>query len=825
MKNKIELLAPAGSQDAAHAAFDFGADAIYLGLPRFSARAEAVNFTQDEFLDIVGYAHHLNKKVYVTLNTLIKDSELAEATELLELISVSQADAIIVQDLGILQILREYFPEISIHASTQMAIHNLAGAEYLKNLGIKRVTLARELSLSELTAIADCDIETEAFLHGALCYSYSGLCMFSSLQSGRSANRGRCAYSCRELFSCPELSLNGHAFSLRDLSLTTHIPQLINSGIDSLKIEGRKKSALYVAAVVRLYRYLIDNENTASENTTSQYLHDLKTIFSRESTHFFAAGEADTCGRAESIDTKAVGHRGAQIGKVEKISRYGKEQRLIFTPDNAFEKHDGLQIDIPGNERPYGFAVNELYTMMPGGTCKPVFSIEGSETAAVTLPAEHPELPLGAPVYLASSQRVKRELKWHTPKPGEYRKRYPVTIEIDIAKKSIGLAASMQEEPTAAALTCNLQFTTEEELTPARNPEQSQSAAEKIFNKTGETPFTLGQLALRNRTELFIPASLLNQLRRELYDKLTLALIAARKEKLTHIQNYLLTRETSAPKSDTTPQWIIKSDSPLSLLHVAPEYTERVHEVILAINENTNYQLLTLEIDKIQNLFKQATIRIALPAICRNSRLQNMHNVIRHLTSVAISHWQVANLWGLQILQTYGISDITAAATLYTLNHSSHKLQREMGLKWSTLCIEDELSNLKKLLCRNTGRLCLTVFQDTPLFIGEACSYSSFNNGCSEDCCEINQHREWQDNRGNTYILSKKGCRSYLINKQSFSLAGYINNFTACQPDYYEIDFINRSYTSTEINHILQSIFTDTRIDNTHTGNMLRVLQ
>ncbi len=823
MKNTVELLAPAGSQDAAHAAFDFGADAIYLGLPRFSARAEAINFTQDEFLDVVGYGHHLNKKVYVTLNTLIKDKELKDAIEMLQLISISQADAVIVQDLGILQLIHEHFPQIRVHASTQMAIHNLAGAEYLKNLGIKRVTLARELSLTELSEIADCDIETESFLHGALCYSYSGLCMFSSMQTGRSANRGRCAYSCRELFSCPELGLNGHAFSLRDLSLTTHIQELLDSGVDSLKIEGRKKSALYVAAVVRLYRSLIDN--TASENLTEQHLHDLKTIFSRESTHFFAAGAADSCGRAESIDTKAVGHRGAPIGSVETISRHGKEQRLVFTPTKDFEKHDGLQIDIPDSERPYGFAVNELYTVTEDGKHKPVFCIAGSETAAVSLPADHPELPLGAPVYLASSQRVKRELKWHTPKPGEYRKRYPVDIKIDIAEKSIELTAAVHDETAAETLTTGILFTAEDTLSPARNPEQSFGAAKKIFSKTGETPFILDQLTLLNRTDLFIPASLLNQLRRELYEKLIIILEDSRKEKLQQIQHSVTLTEATENKSEAAGNWIIKSDSPLSLLHVDPEYSQKIHEVILAINENTNYQLLTTEINKIQHLFTHATIRIALPAICRNSRLQNMHKIIQHLTSSGISHWQTANLWGLQILKAYAIKDITAAATIYTLNHASHKMQQELGLKWSTLCIEDELANIKQLLSRKSGQLCLTVFQDTPLFIGEACSYSSFNNGCNEDCCEINQHREWRDNRGNSYILSKKGCRSYLINKQSFSLSGYLQNFTNCQPDYYEIDFINRSYTSAEINRILQSVFINAKIDNTHTGNLLRILQ
>ena len=490
MQKRIELLAPAGSKDAACAAIEYGADAIYLGLSRFSARAEAINFTTDEFYDTVGYAHACNTRVYVTLNTLIKESETDSVLELLKIITDASADAVIVQDLGVLYLLQKYFPQLRVHASTQLAIHNRAAVEYLRLLGVKRVTLARELSIAEIADISGVDgIETESFLHGALCYSYSGLCMYSSMQSGRSANRGRCAYSCRELFSCPDLKLQGHAFSLRDLSLAGLIPQFKSCGVDSLKIEGRKKSALYVAAVVRLYRGIIDE--TSQEEEIAAHLRDLRTIFSRETTAYFSGGETARSGRSAGIDTRAVGHRGVLIGRVESVTSRGRQSRLNFVTGEDFEKHDGIQIDLVGRERPYGFPVNELTVVSAGGKIRSAFAVKKGERVEIALPPDHPVLPQGAPVYLSSSQRVKRELKWQAPRPGAHIRRYPVTVAVTFSAAGLKISAAAGEDKNLP-VKHELEYAVPEPFLPAKNPEQSKAAAEKIFRKTGETPFCAG---------------------------------------------------------------------------------------------------------------------------------------------------------------------------------------------------------------------------------------------------------------------------------------------------------------------------------------------
>src|SRR5205814_2411121 len=270
----VELLAPAGGPDAAFAAFHYGADAIYLGLKKFSARAEAENFTLDELSEVVAYAHSLQprRRVFVTINTLIRQDELDELVEALAALADMGVDAVILQDLGVYHIARKYFPELELHASTQLAVHNRAGAEALRQLGFERVVLARELTFEEVRDItAAAGIETEVFIHGALCYSYSGLCLFSSQTLGRSGNRGKCAYSCRdsyEVIGAPQTLRDssavkrdpsqGFPFSMKDLALPDHLPALRAAGVSCFKVEGRKKSPLYVATTTDYYRKLLD---------------------------------------------------------------------------------------------------------------------------------------------------------------------------------------------------------------------------------------------------------------------------------------------------------------------------------------------------------------------------------------------------------------------------------------------------------------------------------------------------------------------------------------------------------------------------------------
>ena len=267
-----ELLAPAGDMNCLYAAVSAGADAIYVGGKAFGARAYAKNFDIDELKKAVTYCHVHGVKLYVTVNTLVYDREMRELSDYVARLYEIGVDAVITADLGVIREIRKRAPELKIHASTQMSVHNTDGAIAAAKLGAERVVLARELSLENINSVTEkCPIETEVFLHGALCVCHSGQCLFSSLVGGRSGNRGECAQPCRLPYN------NGYPLSLSDLSLANHVKELVLSGVASLKIEGRMKAPEYVYTVTSIYRRLLDENRNANKSENAR----LKQAFSR----------------------------------------------------------------------------------------------------------------------------------------------------------------------------------------------------------------------------------------------------------------------------------------------------------------------------------------------------------------------------------------------------------------------------------------------------------------------------------------------------------------------------------------------------------------
>ena len=276
--HRFELLAPAGNFDCLITAVQSGADAVYLSGEKFGARSFADNFDEEHLEKAIDYCHLRGVKVYVTVNTLIADSETEELKDYLLFLSKIGTDAIIVQDMGVVRLALEIVPELPIHASTQMTIHNKAGVSALKKFNVKRVVLSRELSLGEINDISkSCDMELEVFVHGALCMCYSGQCLFSSIIGGRSGNRGKCAQPCRLPYSINEKKDKKFFLSLKDLSAIEHLEELAKANVLSLKIEGRMKGPAYVAAVVGIYRKYIDNLQKISQ----QDIDILNSVFNR----------------------------------------------------------------------------------------------------------------------------------------------------------------------------------------------------------------------------------------------------------------------------------------------------------------------------------------------------------------------------------------------------------------------------------------------------------------------------------------------------------------------------------------------------------------
>ena len=290
--HEIELLAPAGSYEAFEAALGAGADAVYVGGPDFGARAYARNFTQEELIRAIHTSHIHGKKLYLTVNTLLKNRELKERLyDSLRPLYEEGLDAVIVQDFGVFQFIRNNFPELHLHASTQMTVTGPEGMKFLENQGATRVVAARELSLEELSAMHQASsIEIEAFIHGALCYSFSGQCLMSSMLGGRSGNRGRCAQPCRLPYQVRTPDARHYKtqkdfcpLSLKDMCTLDLLPEIINAGVTSLKIEGRMKQPGYTAAVTGMYRKYLDIllNNSKPYHITDQDRQYLLDIFSR----------------------------------------------------------------------------------------------------------------------------------------------------------------------------------------------------------------------------------------------------------------------------------------------------------------------------------------------------------------------------------------------------------------------------------------------------------------------------------------------------------------------------------------------------------------
>ncbi|MCX7023276.1 MAG: U32 family peptidase [Spirochaetes bacterium] len=332
--NNPELLAPAGSLEALDAAVGEGADAVYLGLRSFNARMRTRNFAFNQFEAAVDTLHKSGKRIYVTVNTVFEDRESDRMYQLLQYIDRVGPDGVIVQDLGTVRLAREEFPKLRLHASTQMNVASAAGANFLSRFGFKRVVLARESTLDEIASIRRAtNIEIETFVHGALCVSCSGICLFSSYLGGKSANRGVCAQACRRLYEA-DGARSGYFFSPDDLQLIGKVPELVEAGVSSFKIEGRMKSAEYVGAVTAAYRYLIDNWRHDRERAEAKAKAILQSDFARRKTTYWFDGRVEP----DYIKIDQAGGTGTSLGKVRKVRAFeedGPRWALVTT-------HEGL---------------------------------------------------------------------------------------------------------------------------------------------------------------------------------------------------------------------------------------------------------------------------------------------------------------------------------------------------------------------------------------------------------------------------------------------------------------------------------------------------
>jgi putative protease len=344
MLNRPEILAPAGSMEALKAAINAGADACYVGGSLFSARAFADNFDTNELIEAIDYCHINNVKLYMAVNTLLKNKELQQLVPYIEPFYTEGVDGIIVQDTGVIRVLHREYPDLSLHGSTQMSICSSYGAEFLKNIGLTRFVPARELSLKEIKSIKEkVDIEIETFVHGAMCFAYSGKCLLSSFAGGRSGNRGRCAQPCRKKY-CSETIPNEYAMSMKDMCTLSMVPELIDTGIDSFKIEGRMKKPEYVAATVMAYSEVSDAyiDGSLTNELIEHHVKRMTDIYNRGG---FSSGYYYMRNGREMLANKRPNHTGTLIGRVTKVAPPDISIKL----SEQINKQDIIEIRGSGN--------------------------------------------------------------------------------------------------------------------------------------------------------------------------------------------------------------------------------------------------------------------------------------------------------------------------------------------------------------------------------------------------------------------------------------------------------------------------------------------
>jgi putative protease len=829
-QRQVELLAPAGGPEAAFAAFHFGADAVYLGLKKFSARAEAENFTLDEVDEVTAYAHSLQprRRVFVTINTLIRQDELPELVEAVAALAEIGVDALIVQDLGVYHLVRSHFPELELHASTQLSVHNRAGAEVLHTLGFERVVLARELTFEEVHDItATAGIETEVFIHGALCYAYSGLCLFSAQTLGRSGNRGKCAYSCRDAYEVSDAPLTlsdgtavkrdprqGFPFSMKDLALPDHIPALKAAGVSCFKVEGRKKSPLYVATTTDYYRRLIDGRLAPDERPALEA--DMQTVFSRPWTRLFVQSHKDK----EVADRDTVGHRGTLVGKVETVS----ESRLRFRTRRTLQRHDGLQVDLPILGKPFGFAVERLWTIQPGrkGKREEVFEAEAGAVVEVELPADHPELPAGAPVYCSSSQDVKQRYRHSRPKPGLHRVRRRVAVEVVLTEAELTVTARvspLQQTSDTIAVTRTLTGP----FPPAKDPEGMARAVRNTFEKLGQTRLELGSHSFRNDEGRFVPVSRLNQIRRDLTAALEDKLRRASTTRVQRVQNAVCPRPAQPNKTETF-RWSIKVDRLEFLDQFEACDVAGIDEIIVDVARDHPAPLA----DRLEHWalrVGQDKLRLALPALTRQWEDRGLRHKIQHLRERGWMKWEAANLsaWSYLGLDprrgATGSLDLATDWSVYVINRLAARQLMEMGVSRFTLSPEDGLDNIRSLLTEFGPRAVVIVHQDTPLFMAESCAYANLIGGCPGKANCRFESMEMVSSHGEKVTALDYHCRTIVLNQGPSCLSTRLKDLAAAGAQSLRADFIYRAYDPMEVRRRWRLIRAGRAVPGGHAAN------
>lgn len=673
---KPELLAPCGSLEAFFAAMEAGADAVYAGLRDFSARARAKNFTLGQLERMLAYAHQRDRRIYITLNTLMKQRELPQLAETLAELARLRVDGVIVQDMAVARLVRRHFPSIPLHASTQMTIHNLAGVQLLEELGFERVVLARELQLTDIALIASrCTAELEIFVHGALCFGVSGQCHFSSLLGGHSGNRGRCAQPCRRLYS--HRSKEGYYFSPNDLSAIELVPELAAAGVRSLKIEGRMKSADYVAKVVAAYRMVLDSAQDQHKQALNDAKELLKDSFGRAPTKGFMASREPS----DIANPWLRGGTGRFIGEVKRVAG----GRISFETRDPLRIGDRLRLQPKSDMAGQAWTVRELFAgrkkvpeCKAGSALEVLCPFEAKPGDALFKVASHDAFGM-------SDEAANRRLQ------AAGADRMAVRLELHCLQAGPDWSLRVIARLGAAS------FTYEFPLGPLEAARSSDMTAvlQARFSETGETPFHLAQLTAADFPLVFIPPARLKDIRRELYRRLEQEGTGHQRRIISEAKASALLEIGSTGKGSTAvppaEELLLLMDGPAD----ARWALSQADSVVLPLRRATSHSL-----PRYLGRLRETADRVVwqLPFMLFEADCAWYRDLLQHLHAEGFRRFEVTNHSHLMLLRGLPGLRLSAGYRMFSLNAQALLTWHELQLERASLYLEDDRENLAELL-------------------------------------------------------------------------------------------------------------------------------
>lgn len=753
---KVELLAPVGSMESLFAAVQNGADAVYLGGKLFNARQYAANFDDEDLKRAVEYAHLRDVKVYVTVNILIDDSEMKDTLRFIKYLYDINVDGIIVQDLGLAYLIRNIFPNFDLHASTQMTINNLPGAIFLRNFGFKRVVLARETPLEEIRRIHNStDIQLEGFIHGALCVCYSGQCLMSSILGGRSGNRGRCAQPCRMAYSLIDYEKGEIVFdewkdkyliSPKDLNTLEYLDQIVDSGIYSLKIEGRMKRPEYVATIVKNYRQALD---CGVSSLTEENREDVLQIFNRGFTKGLPLKDF---GR-NFISYDRPNNRGMAIGKVEKVDNKSIYIRL----SKDLEKGDGIEIETAEGK----------YKGM-------VVDFSGNKGELLKID-RFDKVLIGSTVYRTSKRKLIEDA---ISSFKEENIKYPIDMEATI---SIGKPARLTIDFNDKRIEVESDYVVEK----AQKVGLTEERVKEQLLKLNDTLYYVDKISIYLDENAFMPVKEINGLRRKGIEKLNeYRLSLSSREAISDEEfNIRLNKYFSLPKKNKV------HVNRVSVKVLRKEQFDqldlnKLDRIYIGFDEDLRESILAAK-DKGKEVY------ILTDRILYSKDLDLLKVKIEQVKDI-IDGVSVSNLGTLQyIMDSFNI-DIHGDLGLNVFNSFTVEALKQNGIKSITLSPELNTKQISKIVEKNQVEYEAIAYGYLPLMIMKHCPMALVKN-CKDDhnceSCKFNSGYGLKDRKGINFYMERRHNLTTLYNSVPLFMLDTLDKIYKVGVDTIRLDF------------------------------------